>query len=129
MIYLDSSVALAHLLDERRAPPGALWEERLVSSQLLEYEVWNRLHALGFARSHGESARFLIGQVLLVELSRPKLARALEAFPVPVRTLDGLHLATMVFLRTQGREVEIASYDARLLAGARALGIEPWPPL
>jgi len=127
VIYLDSSVALAHLLDERRAPPSALWDEPLVSSQLLEFEVWNRLHALGFARSHGESTRFLIGQVLLIELSRPKLARALEAFPVPVRTLDGLHLATMNFLRSQGRDVQLASYDARLLAGARALGIDPWP--
>ena len=45
MIYLDSSVALAHLLAEDRFPPDALWEEQLVSSRLLECEVWNRINA------------------------------------------------------------------------------------
>jgi hypothetical protein len=104
-----------------------LWEEPLVSSQLLEFEVWNRLHFFGLGSSHGELAQLLIRQVLLLELSRSKLARALDALPLPVRTLDGLHLATMVFLREQGRPVMLASYDARLLAAARALGIEPWP--
>ena len=45
MIYLDSSVALAHLLAEDRFPPDELWEEQLVSSRLLECEVWNRINA------------------------------------------------------------------------------------
>ena len=38
MIYLVSSVALAHLLAEDRQPPASLWEETLISSRLLEYE-------------------------------------------------------------------------------------------
>src|SRR6202022_4670624 len=45
VIYLDTSVALAHLLAEDRSPPPSLWDETLVSSRLLEYEMWNRLHA------------------------------------------------------------------------------------
>jgi predicted nucleic acid-binding protein len=40
MIYLDTSVALAHLLGETRRPPTALWQQALVSSRLLEYELW-----------------------------------------------------------------------------------------
>ena len=43
MIYLDSSVALAHLLGEDRRPPGELWSETLVSSRLFEYELWTRV--------------------------------------------------------------------------------------
>jgi hypothetical protein len=39
MIYLDSSVALAHLLAEDRFPPDEFWDEQLVSSRLLECEV------------------------------------------------------------------------------------------
>ena len=35
MIYLDTSVALAHLLAEDRRPPDALWSETLVSSPAL----------------------------------------------------------------------------------------------
>lgn len=123
MIYLDSSVALAQLLAEDRTPPATLWQESLVASRLLEYEVWNRLHARGLGRSHGEEARALIGRVALVELVPPVLGRALEPFPVTVRTLDALHLASLEFLRGRGQTVELASYDDRLLEAARSLGI------
>jgi uncharacterized protein len=123
VIYLDSSVALAQLMAEDRTPPETLWQETLVASRLLEYEVWNRLNARGLGRSHGEEARALIGRVALLELLPPVLGRALEPFPVPVRTLDALHLASLEFLRGRGQRVELASYDDRFLAAARALGI------
>ena len=90
MIYLDSSVALAHLLTEDRSPPEAIWQRPLVSSRLLEYEVWNRIHARGLARSHGNDVRALVGRIALIELAPPVLARALEPFPAPVRPLDAL---------------------------------------
>ncbi len=123
MIYLDTSVALAHLLAEDRRPPEALWREPLVSSRLLEYEAWNRVHARGLMRSHGEPLRLLLGRVAFLELAPPVLSRALEPFPVPVRTLDGLHLASLDFLRAQGQRPELASYDDRMLAAARAMRI------
>jgi hypothetical protein len=123
VIYLDSSVALAQLLAEDRTPPETLWQETLVASRLLEYEVWSRLNARGLGRSHGEGARNLIGRVALLELAPPVLGRALEPFPMPVRTLDALHLASVEFLRGRGQSIELASYDDRLLSTARAMGI------
>ena len=123
MIYLDTSVVLAHLLAEDRSPPERLWRESLIASRLLEYEVWNRIHAHGLGRSHGELVRALVGRVALVELTPPVLARALEPFPSPVRTLDALHLASIEFLRGQGQLVHLASYDDRQIAAARALRI------
>jgi len=123
VIYLDTSVVLAHLLTEDRSLPESIWQELLISSRLLEYEVWNRIHARGLGWSHGEAARDLIGRVALIELAPPVLARALEPFPIPVRTLDGLQLASIEFLRARRQTVELASYDERLLAGARALHI------
>jgi predicted nucleic acid-binding protein len=123
LIYLDTSVALAHLVGESPSPPAALWRERLVSSRILEYEFWNRIHARGLTRSHGDEARVLLVYVSLIDLAQSVLARALEPFPTPVGTLDGLHLATIEFLRAQGEKVELASYDRRLNAGARALGV------
>ena len=124
MIYIDSSVALARLLFETRSPPQQFWRGRLVSSRLLEYEVWNRVHAYGLISSHAEPARLLLMGIELLEMDRPMLARALEPWPMPLRTLDALHLATVAFLRTQGEPVLLASYDARLLTAARALGVE-----
>jgi PIN domain len=123
VIYIDSSVVLAHLLAEWWSPHEALWDDSLVSSRLLQYEVWNRVHAYRLSPSHRDEATALIGRVVLVDLSRPVLGRALEPFPIRVRTFDGLHLATVDFLRTQGEPVELASYDSRLVAAARALEI------
>ena len=121
MIYLDTSVALAHLLAEDRVPPDRLWQEPLISSRLIEYEIWTRIHARKLTRSHADEVRSLLSRLALIELAPPVLARALEPFPKPVRTLDGLHLASMDFLRNQGQSVTLASYDERLINGARAL--------
>ena len=123
MIYLDTSVALAHLLAEDRSPPDSLWQEPLIASRLLEYELWTRINARGLDRSHGEEARTLIGRVALIEMAVPVLARALEPFPIPLRTLDALHVASMEFLRERGLKIELATYDERMLAAARALRI------
>ena len=123
MIYLDSSVVLAHLFAEDQSLPDVVGQDSLVSSRLLEYEVWNRIHARGFTRSHSEETLAFIGRVALIELTPSVLARALEPFPIPVRTLYALHLATIEHLRSQPQSIELASFDERLLAGARALGI------
>ena len=123
MIYLDTSVALAHLLVEDLSPPEKLWQETLISSRLLEYEIWTRIHARKLARSHADEVRTLLGRIALVELSPPVLARALEPFPKPVRTLDAIHLASIDFLHNQGQRVSLASYDERLITAARALRV------
>lgn len=120
MIYLDTSVALAHLVAEDRVPPEALWQEPL-TSRLIEYEIWTRIHTCKLARSHGDEVRTLLGRIALVELSLPVLVRALEPFPKPVRTLDALHLASMVFVQKQGQTITLASYDDRQISAARAL--------
>jgi predicted nucleic acid-binding protein len=123
VIYLDTSVALAHLFAEDRVPPARLWLEPLVSSRLLEYEMWTRIHARSAAASHGEPARELLRRVALVELLPAVLARATEPFPAPVRTLDALHLASLVFLSEKGQKVELASYDVRMNAAAARMRI------
>lgn len=123
MIYLDTSVAVAQLLAETVQPPAALWGETLVSSRLLEYELWTQIHTRRLALSHGAATRALLDKIAFLELTPVVLARALEPFPVPVRTLDALHLAALEFLRGQGQTVELASYDRRMIAAAQALKI------
>jgi hypothetical protein len=123
VIYIDSSVALARLLLEPRSAPEELWKERLISSRLLEYEIWNRVHAYGLTDPVGNKAQALLLRVGMVEMTRSVLARALEPLPIPLRTLDSLHLATLYFLRERGEAVELASYDTRLVAAAHALGM------
>jgi hypothetical protein len=121
LIYLDSSVALAAIFVEPRRAPPDFWTSNLISSRLLEYEVINRVHTLASDAGKLAAAELLL-EVTLLELSPPILVRALQPFPQPVRTLHGLHLATMDFLRRHGQTVELASYDVRLNAAAVALG-------
>ena len=123
MIYVDTSIALAHLLVEDRRPPAAIWGAPLVASRLIEYEIWTRINAKGLAQTHGEAAAEIVSRIALVEMSPSVLARALESFPLPVRTLDALHLATCEFLRGRRLHVELATYDRRMVAAARAIGI------
>ena len=89
----------------------------------LVYEVWNRINAYGLMISHGSRVRALLARVNLTAMSEAALARALEPFLIAVRTLDALHLATIEFLRSEGEPVQLASYDARFIAAARALGV------
>jgi predicted nucleic acid-binding protein len=121
MIYLDTSVALAQILAEDRVPPESIWQEPLVSSRVLEYEIWTRIHARRLGASRGDEVRALLARVSLIEMAPPVLARVLEPFPTPVRTLDALHLASMDFLRANGQAVRLASYDRRLVAAAQGM--------
>ncbi len=123
VIYLDSSVAIAEILAEDRVPPAALWNDDLIASRLIEYEVWVRLHARGLAEVNAEPARQLLGRISLVDLLPTVLARALDPFPATLRTLDALHVATIVYLRDNGQNVRLASYDRRMVAAAQGLGI------
>lgn len=127
MIYLDSSVLIAQLLAEDRRPPAEMWSQSLASSRLLEYEVWTRVHARGMGRRLGEAVRLLLARLAMLELERPVLARALEPFPEPVRTLDAIHLASADFLRRRGQVVTIATYDAGKREAARTMGFELYP--
>lgn len=127
MIYVDTSVALAQLLSEDRRPPEDLWQQDLVSSRLLEYELWVRLNARDLARTHGDAARLLLARLAFVEMLRGVLARARDPFPTRVRTLDALHLASAGFLREQGIEISLATYDSRQRTAAEALGFPLHP--
>jgi len=118
---VDTSVLLATLLAEDRCPPAHWWNQSLISSRLLEYEVWNRIHARGLARSHGEATNSLLGRVAFLELVPPVLERALEPFPMAVRTLDALHLSSIRFLRQTIPSLAVATYDRKMTDACRHL--------
>jgi predicted nucleic acid-binding protein len=119
LIYLDTSVVLARLQAEARQPPEDLFDRNLVSSRLLQYECWNRIHARGLVADLGEDLDGILARVSFVELSEPALRRALQPWPAPVRTLDALHLATLLFLAGDGHVVTLATFDEPMARAAR----------
>jgi len=122
LIYLDTSVVLARLFAEDRSPPDAFWSQAFVASRVLEYEVFNRIHARAAQATHGAAARQLVDRANLLEMSTEVLSRALLPFAQPVRTLDALHLATLDFLRCRGLSCALATYDQRLASAAASEG-------
>lgn len=128
MICADTSVVLARILSEDQAPPEAFWSESLVSSRLLEYETWDRLHAHDASNSHGVVARAVLAELSFLELSSPVLSRALDPFPAPIRTLDALNLTSADYLRRHGQDLKVASYDERFRKSAQQMGFALWSP-
>lgn len=122
MIYLDTSVVLARLFAEDRSPPDSFWSQTFVASRLLEFEVLNRIHARAAQATHGAAARQLVDRANLLDMSTEVLGRVLLPFALPVRPLDALHLATMVFLRSRGLSLALATYDQRMALAAAGEG-------
>lgn len=122
MIYVDTSVALAWILADDRRPPRSLWNESVVSSRLLQYELGCRLHAYGMTAVREKQARENTSVLSFVEMTAPVLERAMKPFPGPMRPLQALHLATFEFLLDHSADVSLASYDSRMIAVAEAMG-------
>ena len=80
MIYLDSSVVLAHFLVETQRLPDRVWEQQLTSSRLLEYEVWTRLHLKDLSTKLRPVVLSLFSKIAFVELTENVLARRSSRF-------------------------------------------------
>lgn len=123
LIYVDTSVVLAFIRTEPARPSPAFWRQPLLmTSVLTDYETWTRLHAFGEAAVLGADAASTLGAMSLLALTPEVGARCRAPFPVPVRTLDALHLASAEHLRNKGYLVSIATYDVRMRQAATAMG-------
>lgn len=123
LVYVDTSVVLARLQAEERQPPAGFFDAALVSSRLLQYECWNRVNARSLATEVGAELDQTLARISFVELSEPALRRALQRWPVPVRTLDGMHLATLLFLIGDGHIVSLATFDDAMARAASRMKI------
>jgi predicted nucleic acid-binding protein len=130
-LYVDSSALLRVVLRE----PGALAElragDRLMSSELLGVECLrtiDRLRLLGSlsveeAAVRSSAVNEWLEAVDLVLLRPAVLGRAGEPLPVPLGTLDAIHLSSALVWRDRMREpLTVATHDAALALAARAFG-------
>jgi predicted nucleic acid-binding protein len=131
--YLDSSVVLRHILLGDVTIRHVLEYPVVLSSELMEIECRRvllrcRLQDDLTDETLVEAVRRLDGVldgVELVELSPAIKRRAMESFPVSVRTLDALHLATALAIgaATDDGKVIMFSLDRAMNLGASALGM------
>ena len=139
-LYVESSALLRWLLEGDSALQGTFGAyERLFTSALTLIEVPRALararreQRLVALQSEDAQRRFaaFIRACTVAEITKLVRDRAALEFPVePVRSLDAIHLATVVvWTDTVGRMV-IASCDDRVRRNGRAMGYDvlPEPP-
>ena len=131
--YIDTSALLRIVLRE----PGALEELRsydaLVSSELIGVEsarTIDRLRLHGLLTTEEAAIRLRtvnewLEAIDLVLLRPPVLSRASEPMPMPLGTLDALHLATALIWRDRmGPLPTMATHDTALGLAAQAFGFD-----
>ena len=129
-VYVDSSVLLRVALGEPDRLPAWGRITQPISSELTRIEC---LRTIDRARLQGRLddpvvARVradvleLIDAFAIVELDAPIKARAADPFPTLVRTLDALHLASALAVRTATADLYLATHDRELAIAAEALG-------
>lgn len=129
LLYLDSS-ALVKLV-AREAETAALLSlleprPEVASSALARVEVLRAVGRAGGSKKSRERAREVLSRVALVAVDDPILEAAATLGPADLRSLDAIHLATALALQP---EIEaIVSYDSRLNAAAKALGLSVLTP-
>ena len=131
--YIDTSALLRIVLREA----GALDELRsyvgLVSSELIVVESMrtiDRLRLQGSLTAEEAASRLRIindwlEAIDLVLIRPPVLSRASEPMPMPLGTLDAMHLATALIWRDRvGPLPAIATHDSMLGTAALAFGFD-----
>lgn len=131
--YIDTSALLRVILRE----PGALDDLRsydgLVSSELIAVEsarTIDRLRLQGSLTTDEAAIRLRavsewLEAIDLVLLRPPVLSRASEPMPMPLGTLDAVHLATALIWRDRmGALPTMATHDAALGLAARTFGFD-----
>ena len=131
--YVDSSVVLRHVLVGDVSIRHALEFPAIMSSELMEIECRRVLLRCRLQNELTDETlveavrRFddVLGGIDLLELSPAIKRRAMESFPVSVKTLDALHLSTALAIGStmDGEKVVLFSLDRAMNLGASALGM------
>jgi predicted nucleic acid-binding protein len=139
-LYAESSAVLAWLLDEPTAPDIRRLlndAEVIVASDLTLIEcdrVLLRTVALkemteGEAADRRAHLTAAAAHWQILRIAAEIVERARQPFPAePIRTLDAIHLASLLTGRSAIRGLALLSLDERVRQAAKGLGVEVIPP-
>jgi predicted nucleic acid-binding protein len=124
---VDSPVVLSHVLVGDVSIRHALEFPAIMSSELVEIECRSVLLRCRLQDEltdetlveAGQRLDDVLGGIDLLELSPAIKRRAMESFPVSVKTLDALHLATALAIGSTGDGDKVVLFSARPRSGWR----------
>ena len=126
MLYLDSS-AIVKLVSREPETDGLVQliedDPATISSELSFVEV---VRAVRRARGDVRRAEAVIGGIALVPIDAGIIRSAAELAPATLRSLDAIHLATVLSL--SGDVSRLVTYDNRLAEAARSMKVDVSSP-
>lgn len=131
IVYLDSTLVMRQLVGSKT--PWAGWGNwtTAYASTLVRTECSRTANLLRLSGKLDDVQRARLGtwiervceSVTLVPVTESVLRRAADAFPTTVGTVQAIHLATMLELRSvHGVTCQLATADEELLRAAESLG-------
>jgi predicted nucleic acid-binding protein len=131
-VYVDTSVVLRILL--REPNPVGIWGQwnKACSSALWRVEALRTVDRLRLTDEISDSeVAELVREIRITHetfaihpVTNQILQRASETFPTVVGTLDAIHLATALSIRTIEKIDYLLTHDSQLATAARSLGFE-----
>jgi hypothetical protein len=131
--YVDSSVILRILFSEKKALKLPKNIQFYAASEILKIECFRTLDRIkhSFSISDDEisdkhaSLYKILNTLYIIKLSDPIIQRACESFPISLKSLDAIHLATSILWRQQENEkILFLTHDVQLSKSALASGFE-----
>ncbi|MGI8686022.1 MAG: type II toxin-antitoxin system VapC family toxin [Acidimicrobiales bacterium] len=126
--YLDSSAIVKLAVDE---PESAALRRHLRRQRPLLSSALARTEVLRALLDEGEEGlsrgRAVLGRINLIRVNDRVLNAAGTLLPAELRSLDAIHLATALQLGDDVRQ--LVSYDDRMIAAARQLGMRTATPV
>jgi uncharacterized protein len=133
MKYVDASAILRLILDQPGERVPLSKGENLVSSELAEVEAFrtiDRIRLLGAISDIETATRRktlieFLSRLDFLAVNRAVLDRARGSFPVVVRSLDAIHVATAEVIALEANEpLEFWTHDQRQAIAALSRGLE-----
>jgi len=131
--YLDTSVLLRILLNEKFKQIEIANYDKLISSELIEIEARRRINNMRLSGQVNEGEMIALGTRLelalesidLIKLTRVILLRAKQTVGIQIRTLDYLHLCSaLLWKETRGQDFAVLTHDIEFGRAAQVLGFE-----
>jgi predicted nucleic acid-binding protein len=131
--YFDASVILRLLLQEKGASPPFSGKEQIYSSDLVDVEIFRALetaHLTGRIDTSELALKMTEATALLEAIERVVtqqeiIRRARASFPLAVRALDAIHIASAEWLKDElGSAVSFWTHDRSQGEAAMCRGFE-----
>jgi predicted nucleic acid-binding protein len=129
VIYFDTSALVKLVFDETESAALAEWltlraDVPKVSSDLSTIELLRTCRRVDEGAVEG--AVLLLGGIDLLPIDRAIVEKAATLLPTELRSLDAIHLASALSVKTN--LTALVAYDVRLCAAAAEAGIEVVSP-